>query len=53
MDIDEATKPASAERVPEPEKVSEHNDIENPTAQVSIFTYIIDILMDILSWNKS
>ena len=53
MDIDKATKPSSPERVPEPAKVSERHDIENPTAEVSIFTYFIDILNDILSSETS
>ena len=53
MDDDKATKPSSTERYPEPEMVSEKHHSENPTAEVSIFTYIIDILNDILSWETS
>ena len=53
MDIDEAPKPTSPERTAEPAMVSEHHHSENPTAEVSIFTDIIDILNDILSWTKS
>ena len=52
MDIDEAPKPTSPERTAEPAKVSASHHSENPTAEVSIFTDIIDILNDILSWTK-
>ena len=52
MDIDEAPKLPSPERVPEPEKVSEENDNIFPTAEVSQFSEIIDILLNILSWQN-
>ena len=53
MDVDEAPKPSSPEKAAEPAMVSEHHHSENPTAEVSIFTGIIDILNDILSWTKA
>ena len=53
MDIDEAPKPTSPGRTAELPMVSASHHSENPTAEVSIFTDIIDILNDILSWTKS
>ena len=53
MDVDEAPKPTSPERIAEPAMVSAPHHSENPTAEVSIFIDIIDILNDILSWTKS
>ena len=53
MDVDESPNPTSPERAAEPAMVSEPHHSENPTAEVSIFTDIIDILNDILSWTKS